>query len=85
MRAVRARHVVDPLDAEDDAARCRSFAPQLNLDALVKTSRGEGYDAESASRSLALVRIQLSTIAREMRDRHDVRADVVQKVLDSIK
>ena len=55
------------------------------LDALVKRSRGEGYDAESAMRSLALMRIQLSTIAREMRERHDVRADVVQKVLDSIK
>jgi hypothetical protein len=58
---------------------------RLNLDSLSKTSRGDGYEAASAGRSLALIRIQLSTIARDLRDKHDVRADVVQKVLDSIK
>jgi len=83
-QAVALGRVLTRLTAADVplAAELRS---RLNVDTLVKTSRGEGYDAESAARSLALMRIQLSTIAREMRDRHDVRADVVQKVLDSIK
>jgi hypothetical protein len=58
---------------------------RLNLDSLLKASRGEGYEAASASRSLALVRIQLSTVSRELAAKHDVRADVVQKLLDSIK
>jgi hypothetical protein len=58
---------------------------QLNLDSLEKASRGQGYEAESAARSIALVRIQLSTVAREMTDKHDVRVDLVQKVLDSMK
>ena len=57
----------------------------LNLDDLLKASRGEGYEAASASRSLALIRIQLSTIARDFQEKHNPRADVVQKVLDSIK
>jgi hypothetical protein len=70
---------------EDEVPLVAELRSRLNLDALTKASRGEGYDAASASRSLALVRIQLSTIARELRDKHDVRADVVQKVLDSIK
>jgi len=58
---------------------------QLNLDSLEKASRGQGYEAESAARSIALVRIQLSTVAREMTDKHDVRVELVQKVLDSMK
>ena len=57
----------------------------MNLESLTKASRGEGYEAASAVRSLALVRIQLSTIAREMQDKHDPRADLAQKVLDSMK
>ena len=57
----------------------------LNLDDLLKTSRGNGYEAASASRSLALIRIQLSTIARDFDEKHNPRGDVVQKVLDSIK
>jgi dienelactone hydrolase len=76
--------VVAQLGAEDTplVAQLRS---QLNLDSLEKVSRGDGYEAASATRSIALVRIQLSTVAREMRDKKDVRADLVQKVLDSIK
>jgi pimeloyl-ACP methyl ester carboxylesterase len=70
---------------EDEVPLVAELRSRLNIDALLKTSRGDGYDAASASRSLALIRIQLSTIAREMRDKHDIRADVVQKVLDSIK
>jgi predicted esterase len=70
---------------EDEVPLVAELRSRLNIDALLRTSRGEGYDAASASRSLALIRIQLSTIAREMRDKHDIRADVVQKVLDSIK
>lgn len=58
---------------------------RLNLDDLLKASRGDGYEAASASRSLALIRIQLSTIARDFEANHNPRADVVQKVLDSIK
>jgi predicted esterase len=57
----------------------------LNLDDLLKASRGKGDEAASASRSLALIRIQLSTIARDFQEQHNPRADVVQKVLDSIK
>jgi len=76
--------VVTQLGADDPplVARLRT---QLNLDSLEKASRGQGYEAESAARSIALVRIQLKTVAREMRDKHDVRADIVQKVLDSMK
>jgi hypothetical protein len=83
-QAVALGRVLTRLTA-DDVPLAAELRSRLNVDTLVKTSRGEGYDAESAARSLALMRIQLSTIAREMRDRHDVRADVVQKVLDSIK
>lgn len=57
----------------------------LNLDDLLKASRGDGYDAASASRSLALIRIQLSTIARDFQEKHNPRGEVVQTVLDSIK
>jgi len=76
--------VVAELGADDPplVAQLRS---QLNLDSLEKASGGEGYEAASATRSIALVRIQLSTVARELRDKRDVRADLVQKVLDSIK
>jgi len=83
-QAVALGRVLTRLTA-DDVPLAAELRSRLNVDTLVKTSRAEGYDAESAARSLALMRIQLSTIAREMRDRHDVRADVVQKVLDSIK
>ena len=71
--------------SEDDVPLVAELRSRLNLDALLKASHGEGYDAASASRSLALVRIQLSTIARDLGNKHDPRADVVQKVLDSIK
>ena len=76
--------VVAQLGADDPplAAQLRS---QLNLDSLEKASHGEGYEAASATRSIALVRIQLSTAARDLREKHDVRADLVQRVLDSIK
>ncbi len=69
----------------DEVPLVAELRSRLNLDSLLKASRGDGYEAASAGRSLALIRIQLSTIARELRDKHDVRADVVQKVLDSIK
>jgi dienelactone hydrolase len=71
--------------AEENPPLVSELRAELNLDSLDKASRGEGYEAASATRSIALVRIQLSTMAREMRDKHDVRADLVQKVLDSIK
>jgi len=76
--------VVTQLGA-DDPPLVAQLRTQLNLDSLEKTSHGQGYEAESAARSIALVRIQLTTVAREMRDKHDVRADIVQKVLDSMK
>lgn len=71
--------------AGDDVPLVAELRSRLNLDALSKASQGEGYEAASASRSLALIRIQLSTIARDLRGKHDMRADVVQKVLDSIR
>jgi predicted esterase len=70
---------------EEEVPLVAELRSRLNLDALAKASREEGYDGASASRPLALVRIQLSTIARDLREKHDVRADVIQKVLDSIK
>jgi len=70
---------------EDETPLVAELRSRLNLDSLLKTSRGEGYEAAAASRSLALIRIQLSTTARELTSKHDARADVVQKVLDSIK
>jgi pimeloyl-ACP methyl ester carboxylesterase len=69
----------------DDPPLVAQLRSQLNLDSLEKASRGQGYEADSAARSIALVRIQLSTIARELRDKRDAHADLVQKVLDSIK
>jgi dienelactone hydrolase len=83
-RAVALARVLSRL-TEDDVPLVAEVRSRLNLDSLLKVSRGVGYEAASAGRSLALIRIQLSTIARELRDKHDVRADVVQKVLDSIK
>ncbi len=83
-QAVALARVVSRLSG-DEIPLVAELRSRLNLDALLKASRGEGYDAAAASRSLALIRVQLSAIAREMRDKHDVRADVVQKVLDSIK
>jgi predicted esterase len=70
---------------QDDVPLVAELRSRLNLDALSKTAAGDNYEAASASRSLTLIRIQLSSIARDLRERHDVRADVVQKVLDSIK
>src|SRR5437762_7359962 len=60
----------------DDVPLVDELRSRLNLESLSKAAHGEGYDADSATRSLALVRIQLSTIARDLRERHDVRADV---------
>ncbi len=70
---------------QDDVPLVAELRSRLHLDALSKTAAGDNYEAASASRSLTLIRIQLSSIARDLRERHDVRADVVQKVLDSIK
>ena len=70
---------------DDNPPLVAQLRSQLNLDSLEKAARGQGYEAESAARSIALVRIQLSTVAREMTDKRDVRVDIVQKVLDSMK
>jgi pimeloyl-ACP methyl ester carboxylesterase len=58
---------------------------QLNLDWLVKAARGDSYDAASARRSLALVRVQLSSLVRDLRGTGDKRAEILQKILDSMK
>ena len=68
----------------DDRPLVGEIRNELSLDALIKASRGEDYEAQSAARSIGLVRIQLSTIIRELRNAHDIRADVLQKVLDSL-
>jgi predicted esterase len=83
-QAVALGRVVNRL-TEEEVPLVAELRSRLNLETLARASRGEGYDAASASRSLALVRIQLSAIARELREKHDARADVIQKVLDSIK
>ena len=57
----------------------------LDLDALEKAARGDSYDAASARRSLALIRVQLSSLVRDLEARHDRRAAILRTVLDSIK
>ena len=74
--AVRARPHADPPVRARITPLVAELRAQLNLDSLVKASRGEGYEAHRRRRSLALVRIQLSTLARELQDRHDVRAEI---------
>jgi hypothetical protein len=58
---------------------------QLNLDSLMKAARGDSYDALSARRSLALVRVQLSSLVRDLQATGDKRAEILQKILDSMK
>jgi dienelactone hydrolase len=57
----------------------------LNLDSHAKAARGDSYDAASARRSLALVRVQLSSLVRDLQGTGDKRAEILQKILDSMK
>ncbi len=57
----------------------------LDLDSLEKTSRGDSYEAASARRSLALIRVELSSLVRDLEARRDRRAGALRTVLDSIK
>ena len=56
----------------------------LRLDALIKSSRGDSSEAEAARRSLALIRVQLATLIRELQERGDGRTRVLQNLLDSM-
>ena len=72
------------LSAEDPPL-VQELRGQINLDSLVKAARGDSYEAASARRSLALVRVQLASLLRDLQGKADRRADVLQKILDSMK
>ena len=71
--------------AAEDAPLVAQLRSVLNLESAHQGVPRRRVRSGFRSRSLALVRIQLSTIAREMQDKHDPRADLAQKVLDSMK
>ena len=69
----------------EDPPHIPELRGQINLDSLVKAARGDSYEASSARRSLALVRVQLSALVHDLQGTGDRRAEVVQKILDSMK
>ena len=73
------------LTTESEPLLAGPVRASLDLDSLEKAARGDSYQAASAQRSLALIRVQLSTLVRELEARHDRQAGVLRTVLDSIK
>jgi dienelactone hydrolase len=69
----------------EDPPHVQELRGQVNLDSLVKAARGDSYEAASARRSLALVRVQLSSLVRDLQGKEDRRAEILQKILDSMK
>jgi pimeloyl-ACP methyl ester carboxylesterase len=69
----------------EDPPHIQELRGQINLDSLVKAARGDSYEASSARRSLALVRVQLSSLVRDLQRTEDKRAEMLQKILDSMK
>ena len=69
----------------EDPPQVQELRGQINLDSLVKAARGDSYEAASARRSLALVRVQLASLLRDLQGKADRRAEVLQKILDSMK
>ncbi len=65
--------------------RSRKLRGQISLDSLVQAARGDSYEAASARRSLALVRVQLSSLVRDLQGKGDRRAEILQRILDSMK
>jgi poly(3-hydroxybutyrate) depolymerase len=58
-----------------DARLARSHVPH----------RVEFFDAASARRSLSLIRVQLSSLIRELQEKGDARTAILQRLLDSIQ
>jgi pimeloyl-ACP methyl ester carboxylesterase len=58
---------------------------QLHLDSLAKAARGDSYDAASARRSLTLIRVQLSSLIRELQEKGDARVAILQRIVDSMQ
>ena len=69
----------------EDPPHIPELRGQINLDSLVKAARGDSYEASSARRSLALVRVQLSALVHDLQGTGDRRAEIVQRILDSMK
>jgi dienelactone hydrolase len=58
---------------------------QLQLVSLGKAATGDSYEAASARRSIALIRMQLSTLIREMQAQGDARTATLQRLLNSMQ
>jgi len=82
----QARAVVRMLSAlsADSAPLVQSLRRQLNLDSLLKAANGDSYEAASARRSLALIRVQLSSLVRDMDQAGDARAALIKRLLESL-
>ena len=68
----------------DGAPVLQSLRAELNADTLAKAARGDWYEAASARRSLALIRAQLSSLIRELKQAGDARASLLEKLLESL-
>jgi hypothetical protein len=56
---------------------------QLQLDSLARAARDNSYDGASARRTIALIRVQLASLIREMQAQGDARTAVLQRLLNS--
>ena len=68
----------------DGAPVLQSLRAELNADTLAKAARGDSYEAASARRSLALIRAQLSSLIRELKQAGDARASLLERLLESL-
>ena len=65
--------LITRLSAEDPP-QVQELRGQINLDSLVKAARGDSYEAASARRSLALVRVQLASLLRDLQGKAEGEA-----------
>jgi hypothetical protein len=73
-----------PTLSADGAPVLQSLRAELNADTLAKAARGDSYEAASARRSLALIRAQLSSLIRELKQAGDARASLLERLLESL-
>jgi hypothetical protein len=69
---------------EEGAPPVQRLRAELPLDAHMKSAGGDSSEAEAARRSLALIRVQLATLIRELQERGDGRTRLLQNLLDSM-
>jgi dienelactone hydrolase len=69
----------------EDLPPLQELRRRLHLDSLDKAARGDSYDAASARRSIALIRVQLSSLIRELRQKGDARTAMLQRLVDSMQ